>query len=273
MENQQITHDTLFEPVETSENLSNESGQTLDPKIVSPAKVEEVPVETSSDNVEELPKGDKPKSEFDPNHFQKIADQRLTELTKIKLEKEKMEAELNQLKNPAPEPRKILTKPIRPKDYNDLDALTEGTSSWQYKQDKEAYAEQQIEIIEELKSTLAKEKEQIARMNQVAQAKANALGLYTAQGKSIEEANKIYDWTAKLFTEEGFTPERVIRLYELENGSPSATNQLKSTQMDQRNEKSKMVIPPGVIPTETQKKTDPDEQFNAQFKKSESRTI
>ena len=249
---QVITHDTLFEPVETSENLSNESGQTLDPKIVSiTPKVEtEVPVETTKENVtdetKELSKDDEPKSTFDEKHFQRIADQRLTELTKIKLEKERLEAEFNALKNPpkpAPEPITEPIEPVMPQDYDPLDVFTKGTTSYEYDQANKKYLKDLAKYTSELAKELKTEKQKLEQVNQASQAKAKILSEYTSRGKSIEEAQKIYEWTNGLFSPEGFTPERVMAFYEFENSRPNAQTQLKSNQIDQRNEKSKMLPP------------------------------
>jgi hypothetical protein len=269
-----ITHDTLFEPVD----IPDKSG--IDEKIVSiTQKVEsEVPVETTKqvESSEELPKGDKPQEQLTETFWQSTADKRLAEKIKVELENERLKNELNSFKNPPQpktEPMQEPIEPTMPQEYDPLDQFTKGTSSYEYNLRFNQYMKDITKYNKTLATELKTQLEQTATVNQASQAKANAISQYTSRGVTPEKANQVHEWATKFFTPEGFTPERVMNLYELETGQPNATNQLKSTQMDQRTEKAKQVLPPGIIPTDAAKKVDPNDEFNSQFKKSESRSI
>lgn len=248
-------HDKTFEPIEP-----------VEPKVVEPAQVSEPELETP----QELPKGDEPKEVFDETakHFQSIADKRLAELTKERLEREKLEAELNALRTPKPEVKPELiepTEPVMPSDYDPLDAITKGTTSYEYDQKFRKYMSDVAKYNMALTKELKAEKEKLERVNQQSQLKAQILGEYTSRGKTVSEAEELYSFTADLLSPQGFTPERIMAFYEFEKKNNPQT-QLKNSQMDLRKEKQQYVTPPGVIPSPSEKSKSADELFDEQIK-------
>ncbi len=80
--------------------------------------------------------------------FQSKFDSKLSEVQKTALEEkikaEMLEKELNSLKNPKPVERQLIepVEPIQPSDYDDIEALTKGTSSYDYAQKYKRYVKE-----------------------------------------------------------------------------------------------------------------------------------
>lgn len=281
-------HETVFED-ETSENLSNESKPTLNQKIVNVTQKqeEEIPVETNKVNEpeqdvsKELPKSDKPKEAFDDLHFQKIADQRLTKLTKVELENEQLKAELNQLKNPQKPVEELRppVEPVMPAGYNEIDAIADPNGV--YGQAKQAYDKYLKEVItyqgkklDKIEKEYEKERQATQVKEQTAAQRAYYIGEYMKQGLTEQEAVECFNMVSQPGS---FTPDKHVNYYKgvLKN-QPNAQNELKINQLKSREEKEKFVLPPNLIGGEQSKdkQKTPDDDFNeTTFRKSAVRSI
>lgn len=99
-------------------------------------------------------------------HFQSIADKQSAELQKKILEeqirREQIERELESLKNPKPAEQPLVkpTKPAKPADYDPIDAVTRGTSSYAYEQNYRQYLEDMAEYNERL---VAKKEQELSQ--------------------------------------------------------------------------------------------------------------
>jgi hypothetical protein len=131
--------DTVTNKVETAVESSEETSKV------------ETSAQLTQEEIAELLEMKKSKT-----HFQSIADSKISEANKKALEeqvrREMLERELESLKNPKPVERQLVKpiKPVKPSDFDDIEALTRGTSSYNYMRAKEDYADQMVDYQEAL---------------------------------------------------------------------------------------------------------------------------
>lgn len=95
-------------------------------------------------------------------HFQSVADSKIAEANKKAMEeqlrREMLEKELESLRNPKPVEKPLTkpVKPVKPPDYDPLDAVTRGTSSYAYEQQYRDY----LDALTEYQESLAARNEQ-----------------------------------------------------------------------------------------------------------------
>ena len=262
-------HANTFEPIETETPLS-----------ASP--VQETPQETSQETpvkTDETPK--EPKEPFDAiKHFQSIADKRLAELEREKVTRERLEAELNQFKQPkAVEPPKRPVFPQRPKDYDPTEAVTNPDSpSYHYERQKEEYygkRDEYDQYIESqtfsLKEQLEKERQAVEETKQQAAYKAYRIGQMQKMGVAdIKEAEEIWDNFSTPKKDEDFLKD-VIEFHRYKKSQINPTAQKKVNEIEQRNERMKQPLPPGVLPGKSDDLPSPDELFNQSLENKKGR--
>jgi hypothetical protein len=264
--NNENFHEETFEeepqlPVESDDSLTeSESEQNL--------SQEEENSNSSEAQVEEPIQESIQEPGLDDKHFQSIADKRLAELTKEKLEKERLQAELEALKNP-PKPQEELVEPIppeRPADYDINDVYDPGSSTYKFEQDFRKYQYDLAKYNSNLVKQLNAEKQSFEKQREATAAKANFIGELTSKGLSAQEAHDVHSWATEFFSDKGLTAERLISIYNYEKAKKSTPQiNLQKSQIEQRNGKKKMVVPPGVLGADSPKAETPDDVFNDQL--------
>lgn len=247
-------HEDTFEPIETEE--------PIDDKVEEPTEPQE-PVETPEAPEEELKDVDNPKSY---KHFQKIAEQRLQENARERLLREQAEAKLKEYEErlAKPEiPKAVLTqptKPVKPQNFNDVEALTDPSSaSWSWRIANEQYKEDMIEYQANVLNNVSTKFEQTEKEKQQAQHyqahKQHWMGELVKAGGTPDEAANAYAEYIKGGT---VTGENILALWRIKQGTFKPKPSVKTK------EKFEPPLPPGVESGgEHEPLKSPDDKFNA----------
>lgn len=238
-------HASTFEPIEAETSQGEPQQPIQETSQETPVKADETPQEP-----------------FDAvKHYQSIADKRLAELEREKVARERLEAELNQLKQPkAQEPPK---KPIKPKDYDATEAITNPESiSWKYREEKEVWDDYRDSKVESLEQMIQQERQASEEIKQQTALKAYRIGQIQKMGVAdIKEAEEIWDNFSTPKKDEDFLKD-VIEFHRFKRSQINPSAQKRVSEIEQRNERMKQPLPPGVLPGKSDDLPSPDELFN-----------
>lgn len=237
---------------QTSEQLQQES------QIQPPETVE---VEGQQIAINEV---DNPKSyKFFQSKFtkeqeekQRILEDKIRLEERLRLLEEQKLPPKGQEQSPVQEPPKKPQRPVKPQDYNRLDATTEPNSPsarydeafQDYLEAKEIYDEwDKSQLVQKIQS-YEQEKQRIAEKEQLAQVKAGQLQRFQSAGIAPEKAAKVYDFIMEAFQKDD--PVWYEKLYDVANSTPTPQAQRISQQFDNRGQRQNVPLPPGVAPSE-----------------------
>jgi hypothetical protein len=187
---------------------------------------------------------------------QKILEDKIRLEERLRLLEEQKLPPKGQAQNQIQEPPKKPQRPVKPQDYNRLDATTEPNSPsarydeafQDYLEAKEVYDEyDRTQLVQKIQS-YEQEKQKIAEKEQLAQVKASQLQRFQEAGIAPEKAAKVYDFVMQAFQKDD--PTWYERLYDIANSTPTPQAQRTVTQFENRGQRQNQPLPPGVAPSE-----------------------
>lgn len=231
----------------------------------------EVPTEQPE---QELPQGDTPKDVLNDaaKHFQSLADKRLAELERLRIENEKLQQEIAP-KAVTPDPLTPPVKPQKPAGYNRVDALTDPESpSFKYEEAMSDYRDQMndysMRLLEEKTKPFEEDRKRKLEEAEYLQRKSQALSQFQAVGLDAVESEKAFKFFS---SEDSLKPENLVKMWKAYVKSLDAPNQQKVNNMNQR-QSMKEPLPVGVAGGQSQVLDDGD-SFNQALKAKGSNNL